>query len=128
MPTDDFFEPDCDLEPVPVPAGGALEGEDGYACESDGDCHLISVHRPTLRLFEVNDPGATRNESRLVREVEVHGGVNDWYLDVGDPPTMSVGSGNLAALMASISASARRQLSATRRRSLSASLSWRWPS
>ena len=53
VPTDDFFEPDCDLEPVPVPAGGALEGEDGYACESDGDCHLIAVHRPTLRLFEM---------------------------------------------------------------------------
>src|SRR5262245_39432821 len=24
-PTDDFFEPDCDLTPVPLPAGGALE-------------------------------------------------------------------------------------------------------
>ncbi len=53
VPTDDLFEPDCDLEPVPVPAGGALEGEDGYAYESDGDCHLIAVHRPTLRLFEM---------------------------------------------------------------------------
>src|SRR5262245_43457848 len=26
-PTEDFFRPDCDQEPVPVPAGGALEGE-----------------------------------------------------------------------------------------------------
>jgi len=52
-PTGDFFSPDCDLEPVPVPAGGALEGESGYACESDGDCHLIVVHRPSLRLFEM---------------------------------------------------------------------------
>ena len=53
QPTADFFTPDCDLEPVPVPPGGALEGESGYACESDGDCHLIVWHRPTQRLFEM---------------------------------------------------------------------------
>jgi serine/threonine-protein kinase len=52
-PTEDFYEPDCDLEPVPVPPGGALEGESGYACESDGDCHLIVHHRPSARLFEM---------------------------------------------------------------------------
>ena len=52
-PTGDFYEPDCDLEPVPVPPGGALEGESGYACESDGDCHLIVWHRPSQRLFEM---------------------------------------------------------------------------
>jgi serine/threonine-protein kinase len=53
QPTGDFYEPDCDLEPVPVPAGGALEGESGYACESDGDCHLIVWHRPSHRLYEM---------------------------------------------------------------------------
>lgn len=52
-PTDDFFSPDCDLASVPVPAGGALEGERGYACENDGDCHLIVVQRSTLKLFEM---------------------------------------------------------------------------
>ncbi len=52
-PTEDFFEPDCDREPVPVPAGGALEGEDGYRCASDGDCHLIVVDRGRMRLFEM---------------------------------------------------------------------------
>jgi len=52
-PTDDFFEPDCDLAEVPVPAGGALEGEAGYDCFGDGDCHLIVVHRPSFRLFEM---------------------------------------------------------------------------
>jgi serine/threonine-protein kinase len=40
-PTEDHFSPDCDTEPVPVPPGGALEGEDGYECRGDGDCHLI---------------------------------------------------------------------------------------
>lgn len=52
-PTDDHFSPDCDLDPVPVPQGGALEGEDGYACESDGDCHLIVLDRPRQKLFEM---------------------------------------------------------------------------
>jgi hypothetical protein len=52
-PTDDFYEPDCDREEVPVPVGGALEGEDGYRCSSDGDCHLIVEDRQRMRLFEM---------------------------------------------------------------------------
>jgi serine/threonine-protein kinase len=52
-PTGDWFDPDCDLAAVPIPSGGALEGETGYACESDGDCHLIVVHPPTQQLFEM---------------------------------------------------------------------------
>ncbi len=51
--TDDFYEPDCDHLSMPVPAGGALEGEEGYECISDGDCHLIVVHPPSKRLFEM---------------------------------------------------------------------------
>ena len=52
-PTPDHFLPDCDLDPVPLPAGGALEGEDGYACRGDGDCHLLVVDRPRQRLHEM---------------------------------------------------------------------------
>ncbi len=52
-PTDDWFGPDCDLDPIPVPAVGALEGESGYRCESDGDCHLIVVDRTAGRLYEM---------------------------------------------------------------------------
>jgi serine/threonine-protein kinase len=52
-PTADFYSPDCDHVPIPVPAGGALEGETGYQCVSDGDCHLIVVHRPTKTLYEM---------------------------------------------------------------------------
>jgi hypothetical protein len=52
-PTDDFFTPDCDDTPMPVPSGGALEGESGYACEGDGDCHLLVVDRSRQRLFEM---------------------------------------------------------------------------
>jgi len=52
-PTEDFFSPDCDLAPMPVPEGGALEGEEGYACSSDGDCHLIVADRSRQKLFEM---------------------------------------------------------------------------
>lgn len=52
-PTGDFYDPDCDMVPVPVPAGGALEGEDGYECTSDGDCHLIVVDGRDRRLYEM---------------------------------------------------------------------------
>jgi len=52
-PPDDFYSPDCDHVPFPVPPGGALEGETGYQCVSDGDCHLIVVHRPTKTLYEM---------------------------------------------------------------------------
>ena len=50
QPTADHYLPDCDLDPVPVPAGGALEGESGYVCANDGDCHLI-VHDPVRQLL-----------------------------------------------------------------------------
>jgi hypothetical protein len=52
-PTDDFFSPDCDAVPFPVPAGGALEDHDDYACTSGGDCHLLVVHQPTQTLYEM---------------------------------------------------------------------------
>ncbi len=51
--TGDFYTPDCDHVPVPLPEGGSLEGEEGYACESDGDCHLLVVHEPTDALYEM---------------------------------------------------------------------------
>jgi hypothetical protein len=47
----DFYEPDCDHMPVPVPFGGRIEGESNYACASDGDCHLIVVQG--MKLFEM---------------------------------------------------------------------------
>lgn len=53
LTTGDFYRPDCDELPVPVPVGGALEGETGYVCVSDGDCHLIVADRRVGRLFEM---------------------------------------------------------------------------
>jgi serine/threonine-protein kinase len=52
-PTKDFYEPDCDLQPMPVPAGGSVEGERGYTCTSGRDCHLLVLHRPTQKLYEM---------------------------------------------------------------------------
>lgn len=51
--TGDFFSPDCDHVPVPVPVGGALEGENGYECAGDGDCHLIVKSDADGRLYEM---------------------------------------------------------------------------
>lgn len=58
-PTQDFFPVACDEAEVPVPADGRLEGELGYQCESDGDCHLVVHDTAECLLFEMwraNDP------------------------------------------------------------------------
>jgi serine/threonine-protein kinase len=51
--TDDFYDPDCDRAMIPIPPGGAIEGEDGYECASDGDCHLIVFAPFEDRLYEM---------------------------------------------------------------------------
>ena len=51
--TTEFYSPDCDFQPVPVPPGGAIEGETGYQCLSNGDCHLLVVNRALGKLFEM---------------------------------------------------------------------------
>jgi hypothetical protein len=52
-PTGNFFSPDCDPAPIPVPPGGAIEGESGYACDGGGDCHLIVIDTANCRLHEM---------------------------------------------------------------------------
>jgi len=42
--------------------------------------------RPVLRLYEVSRSGVTNSARKLVRDVNIHGGVNNWYIDVKDPP------------------------------------------
>jgi serine/threonine-protein kinase len=50
----DFYSPDCDDIPAfPVPNGGAIEGESGYACNGDGDCHLLVVDKAQGKLYEM---------------------------------------------------------------------------
>jgi len=52
-PNGDFYVPDCDQASVPLPPGGALEGESGYACLSAGDCRLLIWSAAENRLYEL---------------------------------------------------------------------------
>jgi serine/threonine-protein kinase len=49
----DWSSPDCDQEPMPVPAVGNVEGETGYACTGGGDCHLLVFDAPDQKLYEM---------------------------------------------------------------------------
>jgi len=42
--------------------------------------------RPVIRLYEVEDASKTTNSARIVRDIEVHGGVTTWYINVSNPP------------------------------------------
>jgi hypothetical protein len=42
--------------------------------------------RPILRLMDVTSEDTTAASEQHVRDVEIHGGVNNWYLDVAAPP------------------------------------------
>jgi hypothetical protein len=52
-PTEDFYSPDCDRAAMPVPSGGNLEDESGYACTGDGDCHLLVFDTSARKLYEM---------------------------------------------------------------------------
>jgi hypothetical protein len=42
--------------------------------------------RPYLRLLEVSDGGNSTAAERVVRDIEVHGGVSNWYVHVDNSP------------------------------------------
>jgi uncharacterized protein len=42
--------------------------------------------RPILRLSEVLRDGIAVSTRQTIRDVEIHGGVNNWYIDVQQPP------------------------------------------
>src|SRR5690606_8019989 len=41
--------------------------------------------RPVLRLLHVATGNTTSASERVVRDIEIHGGVQNWYIDVADP-------------------------------------------
>jgi hypothetical protein len=51
--TDDWYNPDCDHVAMPVPAGGNIEEESGYACTGDGDCHMLVWDGTGKKLYEM---------------------------------------------------------------------------
>jgi len=42
--------------------------------------------RPILRLLDVTSNDTSSNSERVLRDIEIHGGCNNWYLDVSNPP------------------------------------------
>jgi hypothetical protein len=42
--------------------------------------------RPILRLLDVTSKDNSNAPERIVRDIDVHGGSNNWYVDVNDPP------------------------------------------
>ena len=47
------------------------------------DWHLS---RPILRVMDVSSEDTTSVTERHVRDIEIHGGVNNWFIDVSAPP------------------------------------------
>lgn len=41
---------------------------------------------PVLRVMEVSEASSTNTTESWVRDIQIHGGVNHWYIDVQDPP------------------------------------------
>ena len=42
--------------------------------------------KPVLRLLEITSDANSSGMERIVKEIPIHGGVRNWYLDVPDPP------------------------------------------
>lgn len=54
--------------------------------------------KPILRLYEVETSATTATSERVERDIEIHGGVKNWYIDVAEPPkSYRVEIGYLAA-------------------------------
>jgi hypothetical protein len=48
----EFYSPDCDYTSVPIPSGGNVEGNSGYTCSNNGDCHLLVYDQSSKKLYE----------------------------------------------------------------------------
>jgi hypothetical protein len=42
--------------------------------------------KPILRVLDVSSEDTTSSSESHVRDIDIHGGVNNWYIDVNDPP------------------------------------------
>ena len=67
---DGYYTPDCDTPgfAFPLPSGGAIEGESGYTCAGDGDCHLLVVQGNTLyEAYRANLAGGSLQSACALR-------------------------------------------------------------
>jgi hypothetical protein len=42
--------------------------------------------KPIIRLLDVSSNGITNSSESVLRDIDIHGGCNNWYIDVGNPP------------------------------------------
>ena len=77
----EFYRPDCDDGPFPLPEGGNVEGSSNYSCENGGDCHLLVVAQHENRLYEMWR-GDLQGDTLLAGCVAV------WELDRAYDPTL----------------------------------------
>ena len=49
--------------------------------------HIWYTSIPVLRLFRLSSDGTGSPKRQLVKDIPVHGGVSNWYLDVTNPPS-----------------------------------------
>jgi hypothetical protein len=42
--------------------------------------------RPIIRLLDVSSQDTTSATESILRDIDIHGGCNNWYIDVGNPP------------------------------------------
>lgn len=88
-------------KPTPVPGKDriVLLVRDPYWLQACWDVTRQSVARakaalaehwhtctPTLRLLQVESGATTSTSERVVRDIPVHGGVKNWYIDIKDSP------------------------------------------
>ncbi len=77
----------------------ALIVRDSYWLQADWEITRAAVERvrvamnekwhsaqPVLRLMAVGDASSNRAE-QLIRDIPIHGGVSNWYIDVDEPPS-----------------------------------------
>src|SRR5207244_1670605 len=42
--------------------------------------------KPILRLNDVSSQDTTSTSESVIRDIDIHGGCNNWYIDVSNPP------------------------------------------
>jgi hypothetical protein len=49
--------------------------------------HRWYTSMPVLRLFRLENDGSGAPKRQLVKDIHIHGGVSNWYIDVRNPPS-----------------------------------------
>jgi serine/threonine-protein kinase len=93
-PSPDFYSPDCDTAPVPLPPGGKGEGVDNYACGGGEDCHLFVYQGQRLyELYQSNITGGMATGGSFTATCLVVWDLTVDYWVPKNPPNFSRGDG-----------------------------------